>query len=83
VKVASPLSTNDGGAALAWALDGQGILLRSLWNVEDALHSGLLRPVLPTWKLPPADIYLVHPTRSELSAKTRALSEFLCEWFAR
>jgi DNA-binding transcriptional LysR family regulator len=28
VKVASPLSTNDGGAALAWALDGQGSFRR-------------------------------------------------------
>lgn len=81
VKVRGPLSTNDGSAALTWALDGQGILLRSLWNVDEELRDGRLRQVLPGWKLPPADIYLVHPTKSELSAKTRALSEFLREWF--
>lgn len=81
VKVRGPLSTNDGSAALTWALDGQGILLRSLWNVGEELRDGRLRQVLPGWKLPPADIYLVHPTKSELSAKTRALSEFLREWF--
>ena len=83
VKVRGPLSTNDGGAALAWALDGQGILARSLWDVQPHLEAGRLRQVLPAWALPPSDVYLVYPTRSDLSAKTRALSEFLREWFGR
>ncbi len=81
VKVNGVMSTNDGGAALAWALDDQGILQRSLWDAAPLLASGALREVLPGWKLPPADIYLVHATRSELSAKIRALVEFLRDWF--
>lgn len=83
VKVRGPLSTNDGGAALAWALDGQGILARSLWDVQPHLEAGRLRQVLAAWTLPPSDVYLVYPTRSDLSAKTRALSEFLRDWFSR
>lgn len=81
VKVNAALSTNDGGAALAWALDDQGILQRSLWDIAPLLAEGRLRQVLPGWKLPPADIYLVHATKSELSAKIRALSEFMRQWF--
>lgn len=81
IKVNGVMSTNDGGAALAWALDDQGILQRSLWDAAPLLASGALREVLPGWKLPPADIYLVHATRSELSAKIRALAEFLRDWF--
>lgn len=81
VKVNAALSTNDGGAALAWALDDQGILQRSIWDIEALLAAGELREVLPGWKLPPADIYLVHASKSELSAKIRALSEFLRDWF--
>ena len=82
VKVNGALSTNDGGAALAWALDDQGILQRSLWDIAALLASGQLREVLPDWKLPPADIYLVHASKSELSAKIRALSDFMRDWFA-
>lgn len=81
IKVNAALSTNDGGAALVWALDDQGILQRSLWDIAPLLASGELREVLPGWKLPPADIYLVHATKSELSAKIRALSEFMRQWF--
>jgi DNA-binding transcriptional LysR family regulator len=31
---------------------------------------------------PAADVTLVYPTRSDLSAKTRALADFLRDWFA-
>lgn len=81
VKVRGTASTNGGESALAWALDGYGILLRSLWDAEPYLHDGRLRQVLPAWTLPPADVYLVYPTNSNLSAKTRALVDFLVRWF--
>lgn len=81
VKVRGPLSSNDGECALSWALDGHGILMRSQWDAAPYLRSGRLREVLPDWKLPPADIYLVFPTRAHLSAKTRALVDFLQERF--
>jgi DNA-binding transcriptional LysR family regulator len=82
VKVRGALSTNDGGIAVNWALDGHGILMRSLWEAAPMLRIGKLRPVLSDWSLPPADIYAVFPTRSHLSAKTRALVDFLLEVFA-
>lgn len=81
VKVRGPLSCNDGETVLGWALDGHGILMRSLWEAAPMLRTGKLRPVLPNWSLPPADIYAVFPTRSHLSAKTRALVDFLLEAF--
>eukprot|EP01034_Spumella_vulgaris_P026091 gene26091-32621_t len=82
VKVRGMLSTNDGGAATTWALDGRGVLLRSEWDVAPHLGTGQLIAVLPAWQLPPADVMLVYPTRSDLSAKTRALVGFLGTWFA-
>ncbi|WP_349742820.1 LysR family transcriptional regulator [Roseateles cavernae] len=77
IKVRGPLSSNDGESTLAWALDGHGILLRSQWDVAGLLRQGALLPVLADWSLPSADIYAVFPTRSHLSAKTRALVDFL------
>ncbi|KQP15075.1 LysR family transcriptional regulator [Pseudorhodoferax sp. Leaf267] len=82
VKVRGPLAANDGECVVGWALDGHGILMRSLWEVAPLLRSGRLRLVLPQWALPPADIYAVFPTRSHLSAKTRALVDDLLAAFA-
>ena len=82
VKVRGALSSNDGATATAWAVDGHGILMRSYWDIAPLLHSGQLQRVLPQWSLPPADVYLVYPSRSDLSAKMRALSDFLAQTFS-
>lgn len=81
VKVRGALSSNDGECALAWALDGHGILMRSQWDAAPYLRSGRLRRVLGSWSPPPADIFMVFPTKAHMSAKTRALVEFLHEAF--
>lgn len=81
VKVRGPLSCNDGEAALHWALQGHGILMRSVWDVEPMLQDGRLVEVLPEWRLPSADIYLVFPAGEHMSAKTRALVDHLLEKF--
>jgi LysR family transcriptional regulator, transcriptional activator for dmlA len=77
VKVRANLSSNDGAAAMAWALDGHGILLRSQWDVANALRARQLVPVLTDWATPPADIYLVFQTTNQLPAKVRALVDLL------
>ncbi|VVE74323.1 LysR family transcriptional regulator [Pandoraea sputorum] len=81
VKVRGMLSTNDGAAATTWALNGHGMLIRSMWDIRPYLASGQLRTVMTDWTLPAADIKLVYPTKSHLSAKTRALADFLVSWF--
>jgi DNA-binding transcriptional LysR family regulator len=81
VKVSGSLASNDGECVLSWALDGHGILMRSEWHVAPYLRSGRLRAVLSDWTLPPADIYLVFPTKANLSAKTRAFVEFMHKEF--
>lgn len=82
IKVRGQLSTNDGEAALAWALDGHGIVLRSEWDVAPFLRSGRLRMLLPDWAAPPADIYILFPTKSHLQAKTRAMVDFMLDAFS-
>ena len=81
VKVRSNLSTNDGNAALSWALDGQGILIRSQWDVTRHLKAGELVPLLTDWAPPPADIYLVFQTGKQMPAKVRVLVDWLLQHF--
>lgn len=82
VKVRGQLSTNDGECALGWALDGHGILIRSEWDTSPYLRSGRLKVLLEDWELPPADIHIVFPAKNNLSARTRALIDFLLAAFA-
>lgn len=80
VKVRGPLSANNGEMAVQWAIDGRGIVLRSLWDVNASLRSGQLVQVLPEWRQE-ANIWAVYPTRLERSAKVRVCVEFLQEFF--
>ena len=77
VKVRGRVTSNDGETALAWALSGNGIILRSEWNVAPYLRSGRLREVMGDWISPPADIYAVFPMKNYLSAKIRAFVDYL------
>jgi DNA-binding transcriptional LysR family regulator len=45
------------------------------------VQSGQLQRILPAWTRPPADVTLVYPSQSDLSAKTRALADFFKAWF--
>ena len=79
VKTRGSLTTNDGGIAVDWALDGHGILLRAEWDIRKYLASGRLVQVLPQYRTPDADIYAVYPPRHQTTARVRAFVEFLSE----
>ena len=83
VKVRGNLTTNDGGIAVSWALDGHGLLMRAEWDIERYLKSGRLVQVLPQYSTPDADLYAVYPQRHQLSARVRAFVDFLANAFAR
>lgn len=77
VKVRGNLTTNDGGVAVNWALDGHGILLRAEWDVQKYLQSGQLVQVLQGYSSPDADIYAVYAERHRTSVRVRALVDFV------
>jgi LysR family transcriptional activator of dmlA len=81
VKTRGNLTTNDGEIAVAWALDGHGILMRAEWDIARYLQSGRLVQVLPAWQTPGADIYAVVPQRLQLATRVRAFVDFLARAF--
>ncbi len=81
VKVTGSLSTNNGEIAVRWAVDGRGIVLRSMWDVSALLRSGELVQVLPE-VLQEANVWAVYPSRLDNSAKVRVCVEFLEAHFA-
>ncbi|MEE4078117.1 LysR family transcriptional regulator [Pseudomonas viridiflava] len=77
LRIEPALLTNDGSVARRWAEQGLGIVLRSQWDVSDAIASGALVRVLADWQLTSAPINLLVPVRKQRSARVQALMEFL------
>jgi len=77
VKIRGGLTTNDGGIAVNWALDGHGILLRAEWDVKPYLRDGRLVQVLPNYETPNADIFAVYSQRHQLSNRIRTFVDFI------
>lgn len=82
LKVRGPLSANNGEIVRQWAIDGHGIILRSMWDVRQEIEAGLLVPVLPEYSQQ-ADVWAVYPSRLSVSARVRVCVEFLEDWFAQ
>jgi LysR family transcriptional activator of dmlA len=78
VKVRGSLSSNNGEIVVRWAVDGRGIILRSMWDVYPLLKAGKLQQILPEW-VQEANIWAVYPARLETSAKIRVCIEWLQE----
>ena len=68
--------SNNGEIIHQLAIDGQGILLRSVWDVADELISGQLQHILPDyWQ--DADIWAVYPSRLKSSSKLQTCILFI------
>lgn len=80
IKVTGPLSSNHGEIVHQWCLEGQGIALRSWWDVRENIASGNLVQVLPEY-YQPANIWAVYVSRLATSAKIRTTVEFLRHYF--
>ncbi len=81
VRIGGPLSANNGELAHRWAIDGHGIILRSMWDVGPSLKRGDLQRVLPEYQQE-ANVWAVYPSRLSTSAKVRVCVQFLEEWLS-
>jgi LysR family transcriptional regulator, transcriptional activator for dmlA len=81
VRISGPLSANNGEIAHRWAIDGHGIILRSMWDAGPSLKRGELKRVLPEYQQD-ANVWAVYPSRLSTSAKVRVCVQFLEEWLA-
>ena len=82
VRVRPVMQTNNGDTAAAAARAGLGIIWQPTFLIGPDLRAGRLVPLLPGWQVPDIDILAVYPTRRHLSAKVRAMIDFLVEEFS-
>ena len=71
IRMSGALSSNDGNVISDWAVDGLGIMERSEWDAARLIAAGKLVRVLPEWRLEPAPIMTLLPTRHGLSSRQR------------
>lgn len=79
LPVSGQFDADDGDVLTGWALAGEGIVLKPLWEVADHLRRGDLRVVLP--HCPPESVTLavLYPHRNLLPAKIRVFIDFFAE----
>lgn len=82
VRVRAAMQTNNGDTAAAAARAGLGIVWQPTFLVGPDLRAGRLVPLLPGWRVPDIDILAVYPSRRHLSAKVRAMIDFLADEFS-
>ncbi len=81
VRVKGSFRTNNSEAVREAALAGIGIAVTPTWLFRDELDRGLLRVVLQGFEPRRMPINIVTPSRRFISAKVRALADFLAAEF--
>jgi DNA-binding transcriptional LysR family regulator len=77
VLVSGPLLSNSAEVTYRWALDGNGVVLKALWDIEDDLRSGRLVEVLAPYACDEIKLYLSYATRSYLPLRQRVFIDFM------
>jgi len=77
VRVNGAIVTNDGQAAREFALQGAGIVVKSIWDVGDDLQHHRLQRILPAHTMPSAPLQAIYPHSQNLALRVRAFVDFL------
>jgi DNA-binding transcriptional LysR family regulator len=83
VRVIGTLTTSSGDVAHEWALEGAGLVLKSIWDVGPDMDAGRLERALPRCFVQAADIHAIYPHRAGVAAKVNAFVDFLSESLQR
>jgi DNA-binding transcriptional LysR family regulator len=83
MRITGHIVCNDGEAAQAMALEGMGIVLKSIWDVADDLQSGRLVQVLPKHAVSEAPLNAVYLRGHNRVPRVRAFIDYLGDRFAR
>jgi DNA-binding transcriptional LysR family regulator len=79
VRVRGALLTNNAEVLHGWILDGYGLGLKALWDIEDDLEAGRLVEVLAPFAHDTINLHLIYPTRSHLPGRVRVFIDFIVE----
>ncbi len=76
-EVSSKLTINSGQAMMSAAIEGAGITMQPIFQVNDALNDGRLVQVLTDYQLPEVDLYMIYLPSLRNTARLTLLKEHL------
>jgi len=79
VKVSGNRITNDTDAVKRWAVAGKGIAYRSQIDITSELRSGTLVEILTDYQSPQAQLYLLCPSRKQVTPAVITFREMIRE----
>ena len=83
VQVSGNRIANEGRLVHDWCLDGYGIALKSIWDVERDLASGALSRLLPDFSPAPTTLQMLFPPGRSQPRRVREFAKKLAAVFAR
>ncbi len=79
MKVGSNRVSNDTDIVRRWAIAGKGIAYRSQIDISSDLRNGKLIQLLSGFQSPPVELYLLCPSRKQVTPAVIAFREMLRE----
>ncbi|MGH1483491.1 MAG: LysR family transcriptional regulator [Geminicoccales bacterium] len=83
LPITGSLDADDGDVLTEWALGGQGIVMKPIWEIATHLRNGRLKPILLEFPPEPLTLAVIYPHRQFLSARVRAFADFMVEHGAK
>ncbi|RVU32868.1 LysR family transcriptional regulator [Neptunomonas marina] len=83
MRVSGNRKTNDADAVRLWALNGEGVAYKSRIDIHDDLVAGRLVPLLPAYRSAPVELYLICPTRAQVTPAVIIIRDLLRERFSQ
>lgn len=79
VPVGGRLSTTSSEVLHQWTLDGYGIGIKTLWDIEEDLASGRVIECLAPYACDDIDLHIVYGRRTHLPLRMRVFIDFMME----
>ena len=79
VAVSGTLTSNSTDTIHGWVLDGAGVAIKALWDIEEDLQAGRLVELLAEHACDDINLYATHFTRRHVPPRIRAFIDFLAE----
>ena len=77
------MRANNGDVLVQAAIDGLGVLESPDFICSDAIHQGLLQPILSDYPKTELSVYVIYPSQRHVPQRLRALIDFLVQHFNR
>ncbi|WP_191600494.1 LysR family transcriptional regulator [Marinomonas algicola] len=79
IKLKSYCAANDGDLVRRWCVAGKGVAVKSSLDIANDLLSGRLVPLLPDYKVPQGELWLICPSRQSITPTVRLLRDMFRE----